>query len=275
MFLSVGKLGDATIAYGAYCPAGKAADAGVPLASRRPVRRSSRVLFLPPLDSLRFFEAAARHQGFARAAEGARRHPGRRRPPRRDAGEASRRAGVRPPPSRRAAQRPRPGLPQGGAAHPRRGPRRLGAPAPLAAPRPHRLGRGGRREVARAPPRRFQVGAPRRRHRAGDQPPRRRPRPPRLRRLVRLHRRDRRAAPADVPRGHVARGRRSTRRTCCRSAARPCSPRSAGPLARPAWTAGPCSTTWDGTPTGRTGSPARASRRRICRGPRASASTAC
>ena len=28
-----------------------------------------RVLFLPPLDSLRFFEAAARHQGFARAAE--------------------------------------------------------------------------------------------------------------------------------------------------------------------------------------------------------------
>ena len=35
----------------------------------RPVRRFSRVLFLPPLDSLRFFEAAARHQGFARAAE--------------------------------------------------------------------------------------------------------------------------------------------------------------------------------------------------------------
>ena len=27
------------------------------------------MLFLPPLDSLRFFEAAARHQGFARAAE--------------------------------------------------------------------------------------------------------------------------------------------------------------------------------------------------------------
>ena len=27
------------------------------------------MLFLPPLDSLRFFEAAARFQGFARAAE--------------------------------------------------------------------------------------------------------------------------------------------------------------------------------------------------------------
>ena len=35
----------------------------------RAVRRSSlHVLLLPPLDSLRFFEAAARHQSFARAA---------------------------------------------------------------------------------------------------------------------------------------------------------------------------------------------------------------
>ena len=53
------------------------------------------------------------------------------------------------------------------------------------------------------------------------------------------------------------------------------SPRAAGPAAPPTSTTGRCSTTWDGTPTGRTGSPARASPRRTCRGPRASASTAC
>ena len=37
-----------------------------PLSPWRSVRR---LLFLPPLDSLRFFEAAARLQGFARAAD--------------------------------------------------------------------------------------------------------------------------------------------------------------------------------------------------------------
>ena len=47
------------------------------------------------------------------------------------------------------------------------------------------------------------------------------------------------------------------------------------PAARPSWTAGRCSTTWAGTPTGRTGRPARTSPRRTSRGPRASASTAC
>ena len=55
----------------------------------------------------------------------------------------------------------------------------------------------------------------------------------------------------------------------------PCSPRSARPRTRPTWRSGRCSTTWDGTPTGRTGAPARASRRRTCRGPRASGCTAC
>ena len=49
-----------------------------------------------------------------------------------------------------------------------------------------------------------------------------------------------------------------------------------GPAVRPTCTpTGRCSTTSDGTPTGPTGSPARASPRPTCRGPRASASTAC
>ena len=68
------------------------------------------------------------------------------------------------------------------------------------------LGRGGRREVARPEARHVQGGAPRRRHRAGDQPSRRRPRRARLPRLVRLHRRDRGPARGNQPRGHPARG---------------------------------------------------------------------
>ena len=40
------------------------------------------------------------------------------------------------------------------------------------------------------------------------------------------------------------------------------------PRGRPTWRIGRCSTTWAGTPTGRTGSPARACPRRTCRGPR-------
>ena len=206
---------------------------------------------------------------------GAWRHPGRRRPPRPHAGEASRGSALRAPPSRRAPQPPRPGLSEGGAAHPRRGPRRLRAPAPLAAARADRLGRGGRREVARAEARHLQGGAPRRRDRAGDESPRRRPRPPRLRRLVRLHRRDRGAAPGDEPRGHLARGDALRGEPAAGLQPRPARRARAAPGTRPTWTTGPCSTIWDGTPTGRTGAPARASRHRTCRAPRASASTAC
>ena len=61
----------------------------------------------------------------------------------------------------------------------------------------------------------------------------------------------------------------------CRSAAPPCWRRAAGRASQPTSAAGHCSTIWDGTPTGRTGSPARASPPRTCRAPRASASTAC
>ena len=45
-----------------------------------------------------------------------------------------------------------------------------------------------------------------------------------------------------------------------------------GPAELDGW---PCSTTWAGTPTGRTGRPARTSLHRTSRGPRASACTAC
>ena len=54
-----------------------------------------------------------------------------------------------------------------------------------------------------------------------------------------------------------------------------CSPRAAGPPARPTSATGRCSTIWAGMRTGRTGAPARARPRRTWRGPRASASTAC
>ena len=69
--------------------------------------------------------------------------------------------------------------------------------------------------------------------------------------------------------------RRSSRRICIRSAARPCSPRGAGRAHRPTCTAGPCSTIWAGTPTGHTGSLVSASPRPTWRRPPVSASTAC
>ena len=58
-----------------------------------------------------------------------------------------------------------------------------------------------------------------------------------------------------------------------------CSPtlieaRGEGPATRSSCTTGPCCTISDGTPTGRTGSRARANRRRTSRGPRASDCTA-
>ena len=70
----------------------------------------------------------------------------------------------------------------------------------------HRLGRGGGREVAAAQARLVQGGPSRHRHRARDQPPRRRPVAARLRRLARLFGRALRAAPAEPARGHAARG---------------------------------------------------------------------
>ena len=148
-------------------------------------------------------------------------------------------------------------------------------PAPLATARADRVGRGRRRAVARAPGGHLHGGAPRRRPRAGNQPPRRRPRPARLRRVARLHRRHRGAAPGDDAARTPCSRTRSTRSSSFPSAAPPCSPRAAGPPARPTSATGRCSTIWAGKPTGRTGAPARARPRRTCRGPRASASTAC
>ena len=108
---------------------------------RAPSGGSLALLLLPPLESLRFFEAAARHQGFARAAEelaitpAAVAHRVRMLEKHLDVPlfDRCQRGG--------APQPPRLGLPEGGAAHPRRGPRRLRAPAPLAAAGPqHPLG---------------------------------------------------------------------------------------------------------------------------------------
>ena len=54
-----------------------------------------------------------------------------------------------------------------------------------------------------------------------------------------------------------------------------CSPALLAARGRPTCRTGRCSTIWDGTLTGRTGSGAKGSRRRTCRGPRASASIVC
>ena len=75
----------------------------------------------------------------------------------------------------RPSQPPRPGLSQGGAAHPRRGPRRLRAAALHPPAGAYRLGRGGGREVAAAEARLVQGGPSQHRHRARDQPSKRRP----------------------------------------------------------------------------------------------------
>ena len=233
------------------------------------------MLHLPPLDSLRFFEAAARHQSFVLAGKefgvtaAAVGHRIRTLEKHLDAELFERQAPERSP------QRQGPGLSQGGPAHPGRGPRRLRATARDPPPGAHRLGRGGGREVAAAEARLVQGGPSRHRHRARDQPSERRPVAARLRRLARLYRRDLRAAPADPARGDAAGGRPSTRRRCCRYAARRCWPRAAGPAARPRCATGRCSTISAGTPTGPTGSPARARPPRTSRGPRASASTRC
>ena len=136
--------------------------------------------------------------------QGARRHRRRRRPPHPHPGEASRRRAVRATAAQCAPQPPRPGLSQGGAAHPGRGPRRLRATALHAPAGAHRLGRGGGREVAVAEARLVQGRPSRHRHRARDQPSERRPGAARLRRLARLYRRDLRAPPADPARGHAA-----------------------------------------------------------------------
>ena len=138
----------------AYCPPGSRRLEVLPRVAPAPARDPALLRGRRPTPGLR------------PRRRGARRHPGRRRPPRPHAGRASRRAAVRPPPSRRAPEPPRTGLSEGGAAHPRRGPRRLRAPAPLAPARPDRLGRGGRREVARAPAGHLRGGAPRRGPRA-------------------------------------------------------------------------------------------------------------
>ena len=143
-------------------------------------------------------------------------------------------------------------------------------------PRAHRLGRGGGREVAACPgsPRSGRPMA-RHRHRGRDQPPERRPVATRLRRLARLFGRDRRAAPADAARGNPAGG--DPLREGAAAGVQPGAARRASgvPAARPRCATGRCSTISAGTPTGPTGSPARASRRRTSRGPRASASTRC
>ena len=79
------------------------------------------------------------------------------------------------------------------------------------APRPGR-GHRDRRPAGHAA---FLGGPSGHRHRAGGQPPRCRPRQPRLRRLDRLHRRDRGAAPGHAARRHADRGdalRRTPRR---------------------------------------------------------------
>ena len=84
---------------------------------------------LPPLDCLRFFEAAARHRSFALAGKELGVTSARRRPPHPYAGEPSRRRALRAKAPRRPSQPPRLSLSQGGAAHPGRGVRRVRAPA--------------------------------------------------------------------------------------------------------------------------------------------------
>ena len=103
------------------------------------------MLHLPPLENLRFFEAAARHQSFALAGKelgvtaAAVGHRIRTLEKHLDAELFERRRrSVRLNPKR-------PGLSQGGAAHPRRGPRRLRATALHPTAGAHRLGRGGGR----------------------------------------------------------------------------------------------------------------------------------
>ena len=239
------------------------------------------MLHLPPLDSLRFFEAAARHQSFVLAGKelgvtaAAVAHRIRRRPPHPHPGEASGRRALRETAPQRAPQRQGPGLSQGGAAHPGRGPRRLRATALDPPARAHRLGRGGGREVAAAEARLVQGGPSRHRHRARDQPPERRPGAARLRRLARLFGRDLRAAPADPARGHAAGG--DPLRGGAAAGVQPGAAGRPRPAPQPgrSCATGRCSTISAGTPTGPTGSPARASPPRTSRGPRASASTRC
>ena len=107
--------------------------------------------------------------------------------------------------------------------------------------------------------------APARRPGGRDQPPRRRSRAPRLRRLARLHRRDCRAAPADPPRGHAQAG--DAVRGGAGAGRQPGPAGGARPVA-PTWKPGRHSTTSAGTATGRTGSPRMArSRARARRAP--------
>ena len=116
------------------------------------------VISLPPLDCLRFLRGRRPPPELRAGRQGARGYRRRRRPPHPHPGEASGRRALRETAPERAPQRQGPGLSQGGAAHPGRGPRRLRATALDPPPRAHRLARGGGREVAAAEARLVQGG---------------------------------------------------------------------------------------------------------------------
>ena len=163
------------------------------------------MLSLPPLEGLRFFEAAARHESFKDAAaelgvtpaavaywiRALEQHLDAELFDRHQQGVHLNRHG-RAYPERRETD-------------PRRRPQRHRASPPPAPSRPGRLRRSRRRKMADPQARHPRNGPPRHHDRTGNRPPRRRCRPPGLRRLDRLHRRDRGAPPDQPARGHPPR----------------------------------------------------------------------
>ena len=215
------------------------------------------MLTLPPLDSLRFFEAAARHQSFAHAADelgvtaAAVAQRVRTLEKHLDARLFERRSrSVRLNPKGHAylkeVQRILADV-HGVSERQRLRPRRVRIVSVEAVAQKWLVPRLAS----------FKAGASRHRHRARDQPPGRRPGPARLRRLARLHRRDRRAAPGDAARGHASGGDAVRGEPVAGVQPGLCWRRGAGRAIRPTCTAGRCSTISAGTPTGRTGSRAR------------------
>ena len=225
---------------------------------------------LPPLECLRFFEAAARRESFAKAAEELHVSSSAVAYRIKVLEKASRRRAVRAHSSWCPPERARQGVSEGCPAHSDRDPGRHGTP-PLRfrdTAAETGFGRGRRREVAHAEAADFQVSHPgvvielETNHRSVDPA-----------------RRDFDIWIAYVGETAAPRPEGLFEETLYEENLLPvCSPTLIEALGRPGdpvdlhdW---PCCTISDGTPTGRTGSRARANRRRTSRGRRASASTA-